>query len=55
MDEKTRGQIAYEENVRRNPLNHDGTKSKTWDQLTDVVRWSWESAESRYEIQEAEK
>jgi hypothetical protein len=32
-------QEAYEEDVRRHPLYHDGTPRKSWD---EVARQSWE-------------
>lgn len=39
---KTPGQIAYEEDVRRCPLYHDGTPRRSWSSLCEVARWSWE-------------
>lgn len=38
----TPGQIAYEEDVRRKPLYHDGTPRKTWAQLPEWAAWGWE-------------
>ncbi len=39
---KTPGQLAYEEDVRRKPLHHDGTHRPRWDQLDEVCKWSWD-------------
>lgn len=39
---KTPGQIAYEEDVRRQPTYHDGSPRRPWDQLGDAVQWDWE-------------
>lgn len=38
----TPGQIAYQEDVRRRPTYGDGTPRKSWEELCDVARWSWE-------------
>ena len=38
----TRGQTLYAENCRQRPIYHDGTPRKTWEQLGDLARWSWE-------------
>jgi hypothetical protein len=35
------GQRAYEEDVRARPVYHDGTARRTWAQLSDLARWSW--------------
>jgi hypothetical protein len=35
------GRRAYEADVQRAPLYHDGTPRKTWEQLGDAERWSW--------------
>ena len=35
------GKEAYEEDVRRSPLYHDGSPRKVWDQLSEAVQWSW--------------
>lgn len=35
------GQQAYEADLQRQPLYHDGTPRKSWDQLSDIARWSW--------------
>lgn len=37
-----RGRQAYEASLADTPLYHDGTPRKTWAQLGDVERWSWE-------------
>lgn len=39
---KTQGQIAYEADVKRKPLYHDGTPRKLWADLSAIARWSWE-------------
>ena len=39
---KTPGQLDYESDVQRKPLYHDGTPRKAWDQLREIVRWTWE-------------
>lgn len=35
------GKEAYEEDVRRRPYYHNGAKRRSWDQLDDVIQWSW--------------
>jgi hypothetical protein len=35
------GQLAYEHDCDLMPVYHDGTTRKTWAQLCDVARWSW--------------
>lgn len=42
MSRKTPGQIAYELDVKAMPNYHDGEPRKTWDQLCDVAKWTWE-------------
>jgi hypothetical protein len=42
VKQKTAGQLAYEEDVRRCPTYHDGTPRLRWDQLVELTRWSWE-------------
>ena len=39
---KSAGQVAYERDVTREPLYHDGTPRSTWSELEDVARESWE-------------
>lgn len=39
---KTPGQLAYEEDVRREPKYNDGTPRRTWAQLDELMRDSWE-------------
>jgi hypothetical protein len=39
---RTPGRVAYESDVRAEPTYHDGTPRRTWEQLSDVARWSWE-------------
>ena len=38
----TPGRMAYEEDVRGKPHYHDGTPRRTWEQLSEIARWSWE-------------
>ena len=42
MHHKTPGQLDYESDVQQKPLYHDGTPRKTWEQLEELVRWTWE-------------
>jgi hypothetical protein len=39
---KSPGQRAYEEDVRRRPLHHDGSPRRPWSVISDVAKWSWE-------------
>jgi hypothetical protein len=39
---RTRGQIVYDADCERQPLYHDGTTRRTWHDLSEVERWSWE-------------
>ena len=39
---KSPGQVAYERDVAREPLYHDGTPRSTWAGLDDTARESWE-------------
>jgi hypothetical protein len=39
---KTKGQIAYEADVKARPLYHDGKPRRQWHQLPYFARWSWE-------------
>jgi hypothetical protein len=39
---KTSGQLAYEMDLAKTPLYHDGGKRRTWEQLGEIERWSWE-------------
>lgn len=41
-DQKTPGQLAYEEDCRRCPHHHDGSPRRAWSEIGDVARWSWE-------------
>lgn len=36
------GRAAYESDVAARPTYQDGTPRKTWDQLDNVARYSWE-------------
>jgi len=40
--DKTKGQIAYEEDVLNRPTYYDGEPRKHWSELCDVAQWSWE-------------
>ncbi|WP_313026819.1 hypothetical protein [Brucella sp.] len=40
---KTKGQLDYENAVAKRPFYEDGTPRKTWDELPDYAKWSWES------------
>jgi hypothetical protein len=42
MTRKTAGQQAYETDVAREPNYHDGTPRRSWRELGEVERWSWE-------------
>ena len=39
---KTQGQLDYEAAVAKRPCYEDGTPRKTWEQLPDYAKWSWE-------------
>ena len=39
---KTPGQIDYERDVQQKPLYHTGQPRKTWEELSEITRWSWE-------------
>jgi hypothetical protein len=41
MINKTQGQIDYEANVARDPNYHTGEPRKTWGQLSDLCKWTW--------------
>jgi hypothetical protein len=41
-DVKTPGQIAYEKDVELEPRYSDGATRKSWDQLCELARFSWE-------------
>jgi hypothetical protein len=36
------GRAAYEADVAKRPLYHDGMKRPKWDQLSDTAKLSWE-------------
>jgi hypothetical protein len=40
----TRGRRAYEQDVKGCPNYYDGTPRRTWAQLRDFERWSWEKS-----------
>lgn len=46
---KTRGQIDYEADVQRQPFYLDGAPRSSWDQLSDIAKWSWERTEIKEE------
>lgn len=35
------GRSAYEADVAAHPTYHDGTPRRTWAELSDSARWSW--------------
>lgn len=39
---KSPGHIAYEADLAAQPVYHDGGKRKTWEQLAELERLSWE-------------
>jgi hypothetical protein len=38
---KTKAQLAYEADVAKRPRYDGGAPRKTWEQLSDIARWSW--------------
>jgi hypothetical protein len=38
----TPGQQAYDADLIQQPLYHDGTTRPSWQQLSEIARWSWE-------------
>lgn len=42
MDKRTPGQVAYEADLAAEPLYNDRTRRKTWNELGELERWSWE-------------
>lgn len=42
MNAKTAGQTAYEADCAARPLYCDGTARRTWADLDDIARLSWE-------------
>lgn len=51
---KTRGQVAYEADVQAKPLYHDGTPRKTWEQLGEGERRTWERNPTPHHKNESE-
>ena len=45
--EQTPGETAYCQVLASAPLYHDGTPRKTWEQLPQYIRASWERVERR--------
>ena len=41
VDEDRRGRYAYEADIAVRPLYHDGKPRPSWDQLSEIARWSW--------------
>lgn len=39
---KTRGQLAYEKDIKNTPIYHDGTNRRTWHELPAYTKKSWE-------------
>ena len=42
MNTKSHGREAYNEDLRKRPVYHDGKPRKTWEQLCPIARYSWE-------------
>ena len=42
MNQKSPGQLAYEEDVRRCPTYHDSSPRRPWHEIDAVAQWSWE-------------
>lgn len=38
---KSKGQLDYEADRANRPHYHDGQPRPTWEQLSEVARWSW--------------
>lgn len=36
------GKAAYEADCLRRPVYHDGSPRKSWDNLPEIAKWSWE-------------
>jgi hypothetical protein len=41
-EHKTKGQLAYEEDVRRRPYYFGKEPRKPWEQLSQIAKDSWE-------------
>ena len=41
-----KGKAAYELDVKRNPIYPDGTNRKTWEQLGEIEKISWETTQT---------
>jgi hypothetical protein len=39
---KSPGRLAYEADCTAQPFYHDGARRRTWDQIGDAARQSWE-------------
>jgi len=35
------GRADYEDDVTLTPRYHDGSPRKTWEELSEIARWSW--------------
>lgn len=43
---KSKGQIAYEQDVERRPMYPGNLGPRpTWDNLSEIAKWSWERGE----------
>jgi hypothetical protein len=42
MATMTPGRAAYERDLAKRPLYHDGSKRPAWAQLDPVAQWSWQ-------------
>lgn len=38
----TKGERAYLADVKERPNYHDGVARRSWTELSDLARWSWE-------------
>lgn len=40
--QKSPGQVAYEASLVQHPTYHNGSPRRTWDELNEISRSSWE-------------
>jgi hypothetical protein len=45
---KETGREDYERDLAATPNYHDGTQRPSWDQLSDLAKWSWERPKFKY-------
>lgn len=55
MRDMSAARTAYEANVKKWPLYHDKTPRKTWEQLDDLARSSWERIAREDPLSESRK